>query len=49
VDTGKVSVMRRIFMSNTIVARVVGGRKDSVVSPLKNNPSRGGEDRVPPR
>jgi hypothetical protein len=33
-DTGKVSVMTRIFMNNTIVARVQGGRKDSRVAPL---------------
>src|SRR5208337_4633563 len=33
-DTEKVSVMTRIFMNNTIVARVEGGRKDSRVALL---------------
>jgi hypothetical protein len=33
-DTGKVSVITRVFMNNTIVARVEGGRKDSRVTPL---------------
>jgi len=33
-DTGKVNAMTRIFMNNTIVARVEGGRKDSRVAPL---------------
>jgi hypothetical protein len=33
-DTDKVSVITRVFMNNTIVARVEGGRKDSRVAPL---------------
>jgi hypothetical protein len=48
-DTEKVCVVTRVSMKCTIVARGLGGRKDSVVPPLKNNPSQGDEDRVPPR
>jgi hypothetical protein len=38
-DTEKVSVMTRVSMKCTIVARGLGGRKDSVVPPLKNGSS----------
>jgi hypothetical protein len=48
-DTEKVSVMTRGSMKCTIVARGLGGRKDSVVSPLENKSSQADEDRVPPR
>ncbi len=48
-DTEKVSVMTRVSMKCTIVARGLGGRKDSVVPPLKNDPSQGDQDLVPPR
>jgi hypothetical protein len=36
VNTGRVSVMVRNFLSNTIMARAVGGRKDSKATPLLN-------------
>ena len=38
--TGKVSVITRVSMKRIIAARDLGGRKDSVASPLKNNPSQ---------
>jgi hypothetical protein len=41
-DTEKVSVMTRIFMNNTIVARAEGGRKDSRVAPLLQPNQRDG-------
>jgi hypothetical protein len=36
VDTNLASIMTRIFITGTIVARAVGGRKDSMVAPLKD-------------
>ena len=42
-DTEKVNAMTRIFMNNTIVARVQGGRKDSRVAPLLQ-PNQGYRD-----
>jgi len=48
-DTGKVSVMTRVSMKRIIAARGLGGRKDTVAPPLKNNPSQGDQDQVPPR
>ena len=35
-DTNLANIMTRIFITGTIVARAVGGRKDSVVEPLKD-------------
>ena len=35
-DTNLASIMTRIFITGTIVARAVGGRKDSMVEPLKD-------------
>jgi hypothetical protein len=42
-DTEKVNAMTRIFMNNTIVARVEDGRKDSRVAPLLQ-PNQGYRD-----
>ncbi|MDO9531315.1 MAG: hypothetical protein Q7O12_04210 [Deltaproteobacteria bacterium] len=41
--------MTRVSMKRTIAARDPGGKKDTVASPLKDNPSQGNEDKVPPR
>jgi hypothetical protein len=35
-DTNLASIMTRIFITGTIVARAVGGRKDSMSEPLKD-------------
>ena len=41
--------MTRVSMKRIIAARELGGKKDTMASPLKNNPSQGDEDKVPPR
>ena len=41
--------MTRVSMKRTIAARDLGGKKDTMASLLKNNPSQENEARVPPR
>ena len=41
--------MTSVSMKRTIAARDLGGKKDTMASPPKDNPSQGNEGRVPPR
>jgi hypothetical protein len=45
-DTNLACIMTRIFITGTIVARAVGGRKDLMVGPLEDPSNLRDRDRV---